>query len=164
MKIIEEIKKEHDQIRDYFLQMENHEEKAPEIFKELATFVLSHHEAEEHTVFKALSNKKDVKEIKNNLKAEHAALRRSIQVVLDTPEDDVMWEPNVHVFKDLLSHHVEEEEKELFKALREEKEEKELADLVKAFEAYFSETEPIMQEKVKEKLVVLKEDYIPKMK
>ena len=72
MKIQDEIKKEHDEIRNYMLQMDNEEEKAPEIFQDLVTFVLAHHESEEQVVFDALSNKKDVKEVKNNLKAEHA--------------------------------------------------------------------------------------------
>ena len=162
MKILEEIKKEHDQIREYFLQMENKEEKAPEIFKELATFVLAHHDSEEKIVFSELPPEEKAQETKNNLIAEHAAIRRTIQIILDTPEDDEMWKSHVHVMKDLLTSHLEEEEHELFELLRDEKEEKELNDLYPVFEDHFKEVEPTMQKKVKDKYVIHSEDRIPK--
>lgn len=162
MKILEEIKKEHDEIRQYFLQMKNDEEKAPEIFKELATFVLSHHESEEHVVFKALSNKKKVKETKNNLKAEHAGIRRTMQIILDTPEDDDMWKAHNHLLKDLLTHHVEEEEGELFEIVREELDEKAQDALYKEFEAYFEEIKPEAQAKVENGYIIEEEDMMPK--
>lgn len=162
MKILEEIKQEHDEIREYFLQMENNEEEAPEIFREFATFILTHHEAEEHTVFTELSRKKDVVEVKNNLLAEHAAIRRAIQIVLDTPEEDKMWKAHVHLTKDVVLHHAEEEEHELFDILRDEKEEEELNKLYEVFEAYFEKVKPDMKKKVEEKLVIRPEDRIPK--
>lgn len=162
MKILEEIKNEHDQVREFFLQMENDEEKAPEIFKELATFVLAHHDSEEKTVFTELSKKKDVQKTKNHLIAEHASIRRAIQIILDTPDDDKMWEPNVHVAKDIIAHHVDEEEEELFEILRKEKSEKELAEIYKAFEAHFNKVKPDMKKNVKDKKVYHPEDCIPK--
>lgn len=164
MKIIEEIKQEHDEIREYFMKMENNEEQAPEIFKELATYVLTHHEAEEETVFSELSNKKEVKEAKNALKAEHAAGRRTIQVILDTPDDDPMWEAHVHVLKDILLHHVQEEEEKLFKHLREEKDEKEMEELYTAFENYFKEKKPEIEKKVGDKMIAKPQDHIPQEK
>ena len=162
MKLLEEIKNEHDQIRDYFLQMENNEEKAPEIFKELATFVLSHHDSEEKVVFPELSRKKDVVKTKNHLLAEHASVRRTIQIILDTPDDDKMWEPHVHVLKDLLAHHVEEEEEELFEVLREEKDEAELKELYKTFEDHIEKVKPTMKQNVADAKIYHKEDRIPK--
>ncbi len=162
MKILEEIKQEHDEIRSYFLQMENDEDKAPEIFKELATFVLAHHESEEHIVFPALSNKKKVKETKNNLKAEHAGIRRTMQIILDTPEDDDMWKAHLHLLKDLLTHHVEEEEEELFEIVREELDEAAQAEVYKQFEAYFKEVEPEAKAKVDEAYIIEEEDMMPK--
>ncbi len=162
LKILEEIKKEHDEIRNYFLMMENDEEKAPEIFNDLATFVLSHHESEEQVVFEALSNKKDVREVKNNLKAEHAGIRRTMQIILDTPSDDEMWKAHLHLLKDLLSHHVQEEENELFEALRKELEEKEQRQLQKDFEAFFAEIKPEARLKVEEKYIIEEEDIMPK--
>lgn len=164
MKILEEIKKEHDEVREYFLQMENDEEKAPEIFKELATFVLCHHDSEEKVVFSELSRKKDVQKTKNHLIAEHDSVRRTIQIILDTPDDDKMWEPHVHVLKDILAHHVDEEEEELFEILRDEKDEKELTALYKAFEDHFAKVKPDMKKNVEDKKVYHKEDCIPKGK
>lgn len=162
MKILEEIKKEHDQIREYFLQMENKEEEAPQIFKELAVFVMAHHDSEENTVFSELSRKKDVQETKHNLLAEHAAVRRTMQIILDTPDDDKMWKSHVHVAKDLLTMHLEEEEHELFEILRDEKEEAELDALYKVFTDHFKSVEPDMKKKVQDKLIIHPEDRIPK--
>lgn len=160
MKLIEEIKKEHDQVKDLFLAMENEEEKAPSIFKELAVMLLCHHEAEEHVVFEELSRKKDTLELKKNLIAEHEALRGAIQAVLSTPEEDKMWEARVHVLKDLCSHHMEEEEGEGFKIFREEFEEKEQNKLTAEFEKYYKSIESDMKKKVADKYVQGEEDIL----
>lgn len=159
MKILEEIKKEHDEIKDYFLQMENEPDKAPEIFDELATFVLTHHETEEEVVFSKLSRKKDTKELKNNLIAEHQSVRVSAQAVLSTDPESDDWEARCHVFQDILTHHTEEEESELFKTLREELEEPELDALQAEFEKKFEELKPDLNKKVTDRKVMKEEDY-----
>lgn len=160
MKIVEEIKKEHDEIRDHILKIENNEEQAAELFKELAVFTLSHHESEEHVVFPELSRKKDVKETKQNLMAEHAAARRTMQFLLALPADDEMWESHFHVVKDLIYHHVEEEENELFEILRDEKDEKEMEELYTRFEEYFEQAEPEMRKKVESGNILKPEDEL----
>lgn len=160
MKIVEEIKKEHDEIRDHILQIENNEEKAAELFKELTVFTLAHHESEEHVVFPVLSRKKDVKETKDSLIAEHAAARRTMQYLLALPGDDKMWTAHFHVVKDLIYHHVEEEENELFEILREEMNEKEMEELYKKFEEYFEKTEPEMRKKVESGNILKQEDEL----
>ena len=162
MKIQDEIKKEHDEIRNYMLQMDNEEEKAPEIFQDLVTFVLAHHESEEQVVFDALSNKKDVKEVKNNLKAEHAGIRRTMQIILDTPEDDDMWKAHVHLLKDLLYHHVQEEEEELFEIVRKELDEAKQEEVYKEFEKYFKQIKPDDKAKFESKYIIEEEEVLPK--
>ncbi len=161
MNILEEIKKEHYEIEKYFLQMENDEEKASEIFKKLAVFLLSHHESEENTVYNKLSGKKETKETKGEIIAEHDAIRRAIQVVMDTPQKDDKWKYNCHVLKDLSKHHIEEEENEMFKVLRKEFDEEELKKLHPEFEKYFAEIEPEMKRQVKNMMVIKEGDEIP---
>ena len=61
MKILEEIKKEHDEVRDLMLKLENDEKKAAGIFNEMAVTILAHHEAEEHVVFVKLPDEKEAR-------------------------------------------------------------------------------------------------------
>lgn len=163
MKILEEIKKEHYEVENYFLLMENDEEKAPEIFKEMAIFLLSHHESEEAVVFPELSRKKEVAELKKNIIAEHDEIRRCVQLVLETPDADKMWAPRCHVLKDLVLHHMEEEEGEVFKTMREELSEKELDSMYTAFEKHFKDVKNDVTKRVNDSYVLHKDDVIPGM-
>ena len=161
MKILEEIKKEHDEVRDMMLQLENNEEKAAEIFNEMAVTILAHHEAEEHVVFVKLPDKKEAQDLKMELISEHDSLRKAIQAVLDTNPDEDYWMPRYKVMKEIFWHHIQEEENELFEKLREALSDKELEKLYEPFESTEDEKKKEMKKKVDSKMVLKPEKDLP---
>ena len=161
MKILEEIKKEHDEVRDLMLQVENDEEKAGEIFSEMAVTILAHHEAEEEVVFEKLPDEKEAQDLKMELISEHDSLRRAIQAVLDTDPDDDYWMPRYKVMKEIFWHHIQEEEGELFEKLRDALSDKQLEKLYEPFESTEEKKKEEMKKKVESKMVLKPEKDLP---
>lgn len=161
MKLLEGIQQEHDDVRSLFLQIENDEERAADLFDQLAVLVLSHHEAEEQVVFDKLPDDKESKELKLELIAEHDNVRRVMQVVLDTDPEDDHWAARCKVVKEVFAHHIEEEENELFGTLRDELSESEMDKLYKKFEAAEAKAKPDMQKMVKAKMILKPEHVLP---
>lgn len=161
MKILEEIKKEHDEVRDMMLQLENDEKKADEIFSEMAVTILAHHEAEEEVVFEKLPDEKEAQDLKMELISEHDSLRRSIQAVLDTDPDDDYWMPRYKVMKEIFWHHIQEEEGELFEKLRDALSDKQLEKLYEPFESTEEKKKEEMKKKVDSKMVLKPEKDLP---
>ena len=161
MKILEEIKKEHDEVRDLMLQLENDEEQAAEIFSEMAATILAHHEAEEEVVFEKLPDEKEAQDLKMELISEHDSLRRAIQAVLDTDPDDDYWMPRYKVMKEIFWHHIQEEEGELFEKLRDALSDKQLEKLYEPFESTEEKKKEEMKKKVDSKMVLKPEKDLP---
>ncbi|HSK67807.1 MAG TPA: hemerythrin domain-containing protein [Candidatus Limnocylindria bacterium] len=162
MRILEEIKRDHDKVRELFLQIDNKEDMGPEIFRTLCAVVLAHHEAEERTVFPQLDRDEDAKELRLELIAEHDMLRRGLQVVLDTDHKDDNWKARVMVCKEMLNHHVEEEEKELFEKLRSKLSENQLNRLYDSFKQVEDEERQHAERQAKEGMVLKPQDHLPK--
>ena len=159
--ILEEIKKEHDEVRDMMLQLENEEDKAEEIFSEMAVTILAHHEAEEEVVFEKLPDEKEAQDLKMELISEHDSLRRAIQAVLDTDPDDDYWMPRYKVMKEIFWHHIQEEEGELFEKLRDALSDKQLEKLYEPFESAEEKKKEEMKKKVESKMVLKPEKDLP---
>lgn len=159
MNILEEIKNDHDMARGQILQVENKEYQALEQFRQLAVTILAHHAAEEHVVFPELTGAD--KEMRLHLIAEHDAIRRCIQTVLDTPADDENWKARFHVVRDLFNHHIEGEEERLFEALRSEMAPETLEAIYEPFEKYEQDMMPEMEECVNSGVVLTDKDLTP---
>nr|AYM53781.1 cation-binding protein hemerythrin HHE family [Cystobacter sp.] len=79
---------------------------------------------------------------------EHLAVKRVIADLLDMEPSDVQFKAKMKVLQELVEHHVEEEEKDLFKNVKKLMTREELVVLGEQLETLFSEviqTEPRMQ-------------------
>lgn len=119
MKLLMEIKEEHDEVRGIILEIDNQElaEEKKNLFSQLVIDMLAHHRAEEEVAFAALPNEQEANALKAELVAEHKVIERLFQVILDSG-DEGDWDANFQVVKEVFIHHMHEEEEELFAALR----------------------------------------------
>ncbi|WNG50881.1 hemerythrin domain-containing protein [Archangium minus] len=79
---------------------------------------------------------------------EHLSVKRVIADLLDMDPSDVQFKAKMKVLQELVEHHVEEEEKDLFKSVKKLMTKEELAVMGEQLEAMFSEviqTQPRMQ-------------------
>ncbi len=151
MNVLEEIKKEHEEFKSLITQIENSDGKPKkELFKELYAKIKGHHEAEEHVVFPDVKEKSDDKgkEIVMEMIEEHSLGAYQFSVLQKTSVDNETWDAKFSVLKEVLTHHMDEEEKELFKQAKKVLSKEELQQKYEPFE----ETEEKYEKEQKDKL------------
>lgn len=123
MNIFSLIKKDHDNARTLMNRILDTRQAQPRLalFEELKTAILSHAKSEEKTFYKALKNEvEDWAEEVPHLTAEHKDVEKLFaEIDKQSPESPLWWEKFGEV-RNALLHHMEEEEKEIFKDAKKE--------------------------------------------
>lgn len=137
MDVLIEIKKEHDEFRSTIAAIEKAKgQKKLELFNEFYAKLHGHHEAEERVLFpdvKKMAKKKD-KEVVLEMIEEHNIGTYQFSLISRTGMDNETWDAKFSVLKEVLTHHMDEEEKEFFKLAREVLDEEVLAAKYEPFE------------------------------
>ena len=151
MDVLKEIKKEHDEFRKLITKVENSKgQEKKQLFRELYAKIKGHHEAEERVVFPDVKKKTDEegKDTVREMIEEHSLGAYQFSVLERTGIDNETWDAKFSVLKEVLTHHMDEEEKEFFK------EAKKVLTKVELEEKYdpFEKTMDQYMEKQKDKL------------
>lgn len=152
MDVLTHIKEEHNEFRKLMKEIENAEgQKKKELFRELYAKLHGHHEAEEHVVFPLVKEKAEEKdkEVVREMIEEHSLANYQFSVIEKTFVENETWDAKFSVLKEVLEHHMKEEEKELITLARKVLPEEKLKKLLEEFES-------VLDEKKKEKKKVLK--------
>lgn len=137
MNVLEEIKKEHKEFKNLIKQIENSDgQTKKELFEELYAKIDGHHEAEEHVVFPDVKEKSgdDGKEVVREMIEEHNLISYQFSLVQRTSLDNETWDAKFSVLKEIVTHHLDEEEKEFFKQARKVLKNEELLEKYEPFE------------------------------
>ncbi|WP_312651883.1 hemerythrin domain-containing protein [Proteiniclasticum sp.] len=152
MDVLTHIKEEHDEFRELMKKIESSKSaKKKELFRELYAKLHGHHEAEEKVVFPMVLEevKAEDKEVVREMIEEHSLGQYQFKVLEKTDVEDETWDAKFMVLKEVLEHHMEEEEKEFItlakKVIPKEKRE----ELLEKFES-------VLEKKKKEKEKELK--------
>lgn len=151
MNVFQEIKKEHQEFRNLISKIEKAKgEKKATLFKEFYAMITGHHEAEEHVVFKDVKKKSDEKgkSVVLEMIEEHNLITYQFSLLERTSMDNETWDAKFSVLKEIVTHHLDEEEKELFEQARKVLTEKEITDKYEPFE----DTQEKYQKEQEEKL------------
>lgn len=152
MNVLEEIKKEHEEFKSLIAQIENSDGKKKKgLFEDLYAKIKGHHEAEEHVVFPVVKEKSsdEGKEIVMEMIEEHSLGAYQFSVIQKTSIDNETWDAKFSVLKEVLTHHMDEEEKELFKQARKVLTEVELQEKYEPFEKTEEKYEKEQKDKLK---------------
>jgi hypothetical protein len=114
MKATDLLRQQHRSVEAMFAKIEAGE---PEALKDLAS-ALAAHMVIEHEFFYPEARLVDEDEILESFE-EHAIAELALKRALATDPDDEMFDARVDVLKELIQHHVEEEEGELFPEVEE---------------------------------------------
>lgn len=117
-----------------------------EIFRELHTEIHGHHEAEEAVVFTLFREKENEKLLEAVLELieEHRLLTYQFSVLEKTSVENETWDAKFSVLKEILIHHLEEEEKEFLPKAKKMISEEKLVEILDTFE-------DVLEVKMKEK-------------
>lgn len=144
MNAIELLKQQHRDVEDLFEEFEGAGDRAREtkerLCGELSDQLAVHTEIEEK-LFYPESKQDDTEELLREAVEEHLAMKRTLSDLLRAEVDDAQFDARMKVLKELVEHHVEEEEQELFPRVRKACSKEELEDLGARMEALAEEIE-----------------------
>ncbi len=134
------LKQQHDEVKDLLEQFEAAEDDAgrQEIFDQIADDLAAHGEIEEKIFYPAVY----VGPLREKLREaveEHLSARRVIADLLEMEPSDEQFDPKMKVLQELVEHHVEEEEGELFPLVQQNFAREELEALGDRMEQRFDE-------------------------
>jgi hypothetical protein len=140
MNAIELLKRQHAEVRDLFTQIEEEsdEDEKLELLQELADSLAAHATIEEK-IFYPAAYAGDTEDMLLEAVEEHLSMKRLIADLLEMSPDDDNFDAKIEVLKEQVEHHVEEEEGELFPAVRRELKAPELKKLGEEMELMFQE-------------------------
>ncbi len=134
MNAIELLKQQHDEVKELFQKAEKAEGDALlELFESIADDLAVHAAIEEKQFYPATKSAR-TEELLHEAVEEHLAAKRVIADLLEMEPSDPQFEAKVKVLKELVEHHIEEEEGELFPKVKRLLSEDELEDLAVVME------------------------------
>ena len=138
MDIFDEMKKEHKGFRKLISEIEETTERAVKTrekkFMELSTDLMAHHKAEEKVLVPVLKEHKETKIMGIEIEEEHHVADQIVYELKDIPVDNDNWMVKFEVLKEIMDHHMQEEENEITKKGREVIEKDRLEKMVSKFE------------------------------
>lgn len=151
MDAIELLKQQHREVEELFEKFEKASAGAGkslmDLFARIADNLAAHATIEEKLFYPSVYVGPTADKLQEAVE-EHLAAKRVIADLLDMDPSDVRFKAKMKVLQDLVEHHVEEEEKELFKNVKKLMTREELATIGEQMKVMFSEliqTEPRLQ-------------------
>jgi hemerythrin-like domain-containing protein len=116
------IRSDHEAVRDLFKRMEETSDRAGKaraaLFAALADELLAHSRAEQEVFYQALAERAPERTLLLEAVEEHGVVERAVADLETCPTEDERWLAKLTVLKELVEHHVEEEESEIFRLAR----------------------------------------------
>lgn len=138
MDVLAHIKKEHEKFRKMMSKIESApDDTKKDLFKELYAEIHGHHEAEEHVLFPLVKEKAEGEdaEVVLEMIEEHSLGKHQFGVLDRTSLKNETWDAKFSVLKEVLEHHMEEEEKEFMPLAKKAVPKDKLSGLLEEFES-----------------------------
>ncbi|HET9957322.1 MAG TPA: hemerythrin domain-containing protein [Polyangiaceae bacterium] len=137
MNAITLLKNQHRKVEALFKKLENGRSDAQTVLDELANSLAAHMAIEQEIFYPAV--KEVDSDVVNESFEEHSLAEVALKRLLATDPEDEAFDARVTALKELIEHHVEEEEEELFPKVEKALEEEVLTQLAKEMKPRFEE-------------------------
>jgi hemerythrin superfamily protein len=137
MNAISLLKNQHRKVEALFKKLESGRSDKSAVLEELADSLAAHMAIEHEFLYPAAKDVDD--ELVNESFEEHSLAELALKRLIATDLEDEAFDARVTALKELIEHHVEEEEEELFPKLEKAIEEDTLASMGKAMKQRFDE-------------------------
>lgn len=118
MDVFKLLKQDHAEVAKLFKKLEQSSEGASKTrektFKQLARELAVHTQLEEELLYPRLREEESLRDAVDEALEEHHVADRTLEELSGLAVDDEQWHAKLTVLKEMIEHHVEEEEKELF--------------------------------------------------
>lgn len=117
------LKQEHSEVKQILEELakttSNAAKSREKLFGKLTQKLLPHMAAEEGAFYSVLQEKKEVMQDVLEAFEEHHAARNVFDELVNLPFTEANWGAKLNVFKEMIEHHIKEEEGQIFKDTRE---------------------------------------------
>ncbi len=114
------LKKEHQEVKSILEQLEKGDGKKGELFSKLKMELVPHQKAEEKIFYPVLLEKKAAREDTLEGFEEHHVAELVMKEMEKLPDSEEKWSAKMKVLKELINHHIKEEEGNIFKLAEKE--------------------------------------------
>lgn len=139
MQILQALKKDHDEVKALLAQLaetgERAAKKRAQIFAKIKTALTAHSHVEERVFYAPLKEHEETREDALEGDVEHAIVERLMEEMAREPMGEETWTAKATVLKELVEHHLKEEEGGFFRKARKIFSRQELEEMGEAFAA-----------------------------
>jgi hemerythrin superfamily protein len=136
--LIQAIEKDHKEVQSLLKKIKDMGDGKPkqrkEMFETLKMELIPHMKAEESAFYPKLKEKKEAKEDALEAIVEHQVAETVLKELDKMKGDEEMWTPKFSVLKELIEHHIEEEEEKVFKDTQKTMDHDEMETIFKDFQ------------------------------
>jgi hemerythrin superfamily protein len=137
-KFFQMLKKDHAKVKVILGQLKETKESAPKkreaLFQKLRAELVPHMKAEEETFYPPLMSKKEAREDALEGMEEHHVSEMVLKELEKMGKGEDQWGAKMGVFKELVEHHIKDEEKKVFKSAEKALGHDEIQNIMKQFE------------------------------
>ena len=113
--IFDILEKEHDKTRELFKQTESKRVDHGNLFSRIRTELTMHMDGEERLLYPVLKEKEPTRDKTLEGWEEHTYIKIVLNDLVGMPREDERWQAKLTVLREMVEHHVEDEEENLFK-------------------------------------------------
>jgi len=137
-KFFQMLKKDHEKVKGILGTLKETKESAPKkregLFQKLREELVPHMKAEETTFYQPLMAKKEAREDAMEGMEEHHVSEMVLKELEKMPKGEDQWGAKMTVFKELVEHHIKDEESKVFKSAEKALDHDEMQNIMKQFE------------------------------
>jgi len=134
----QKLKKDHKEVKGILGQLKETKKSAPKkreaLFQKLRAELVPHMKAEEETFYPPLMSKKEAREDAMEGMEEHHVSEMVLKELENMGKGEDQWGAKMGVFKELVEHHIKDEEKKVFKSAEKALSSDEFQIIMKQFE------------------------------
>lgn len=114
------LKQDHDNVKNMFEQIEEDEEgeNREEMFAGLRSELQEHMQLEENFFYPVMEQSEDLRDMALEAYEEHHVAKTILSEFSGLDFDDDRWHAKMKVLQEVVNHHIQEEEKNIFKSAR----------------------------------------------
>ncbi len=131
------LKKDHEKVKGILEEIKNKSSRAEkskkDLFMKLKQELVPHMQGEEKHFYPALKGKKEAKDVALEALEEHHVAEMVLKELDGSSVGGEEWSAKLKVFKEIVEHHIQEEEDEVFDAAEDSLSEDDFDDIMEAF-------------------------------
>jgi hemerythrin-like domain-containing protein len=135
---LQTLQKDHQEVKQILANLKNTSDRAmktrEDLFMNLKQELIPHMKGEEKHFYPSLKDNKEAREVTMESLEEHHVAETVLKELDKLSRDAENWGAKLKVFKEIVEHHIEEEEEELFKAAEDTLDEDDFDKIMTSFQ------------------------------